>query len=243
MVRYVVAISLLESLQLVQNDKKRFLMKYKAIIFDMDGTIISTEDVWEQATKHMLKTKGFLSDEECHNIMPLLKGASLYSTCNFMKKTFNTPESVEELIEEKQRLAFSKFKKQAQLIEGFDRFHNKLISLNLKTAIATNSNQRSLDKVMQYLPLDSFFKEHIYSIDLVGKIPKPNPDIYLFAAAKLNVEPTLCIAIEDSRHGIAAAKAAGMFCIGINTGKDRQALAQADHIIDHYDELIIENLL
>ena len=78
-------------------------MNYKAIIFDMDGTIISTDDVWEQATRHMLKTKGFLSEQECHNIMPMLKGASVYSTCNFIKKTFNTSESVEELIEEKQR--------------------------------------------------------------------------------------------------------------------------------------------
>ncbi len=243
MVHYVVIIILLESYIIVQIDKKGFTMKYKAIIFDMDGTIISTDSTWEQATKHMLKTKGFLSDEECKNIMPMLKGASLYSTCNFIKKTFNTPESLEELIEEKQRLAFSKFKKEAQLIEGFDTFHKKLVKLNLKTAIATNSNQKTLNQVMQHLPLDTFFKHHIYSIDQVGKIPKPNPDIYLFAAAQLGINPKLCIAIEDSRHGIAAAKAAGMFCIGINTGKDRQALAQADHIIDHYDELVIENLL
>lgn len=218
-------------------------MKYQAIIFDMDGTIITTEDVWEQATRHLLKTKGFLNDEECKDIMPLMKGASLYSTCNFIHKTFNTKESVEELIEEKQKLAFSKFKKHAQLIDGFDRFHNKLAQFNLKSAIATNSNQKSLDRVMQHLPLDKFFKEHIYSIDLVNKIAKPNPDIYFFAAAKLNINPEFCIAIEDSTHGIAAAKAAGMFCIGINTGKDRQALAQADHIIDHYDELNIERLL
>ncbi len=218
-------------------------MQHKAIIFDMDGTIITTESTWEQATKHMLKTKGFLSDEECNNILPLLKGASLYSTCNFIKKTFNTTESLDELIEEKQQLAFSKFQKEARLIQGFNKFHQKLVNLNLKTAIATNSNQKTLDKIMQYLPLDTFFKEHIYSIDLVGKIPKPNPDIYLFAAAQLDVEPSQCIAIEDSRHGITAAKTAGMFCIGINTGKDRQALAEADHIIDHYDELIIENLL
>lgn len=223
--------------------KEGFFMKYKAIIFDMDGTIITTEDVWEQASKHLLKTKGNLSDQECQNISSILKGASLYSTCNFIASTFQTSESVEELIEEMQHLAFSKFEKHAQLIDGFDRFHKKASNLNLKTAIATNSNLKSLYKVMQYLPLHNFFQEHIYSIDLVNKIPKPNPDIYLFAASKLNTDPTHCIAIEDSAHGIAAAKAAGMLCVGINTGNDRKALAQADHIIDHYDELIIENFL
>ncbi len=81
---------------------------------------------------------------------------------------------------------------------------------------------KTLEKVMQRLPLKSFFKEHIYSIEMIGRIPKPKPDIYLFAAAKLNTNPQHCIAIEDSIPGVAAAKAAGMLCIGINTGKNRR---------------------
>ncbi len=225
------------------DNKKGFKMKYKAIIFDMDGTIITTETIWEQATKYLLKTKGFLNDEECENLMPLFKGASLYTTCNFIKTTFNTKESVEDLIREKERLAFKKFKKQAKFIDGFDTFHKKLESFNLKSAIATNSNISTLQKVIEHLALQDFFKEHIYSIDLIGKIPKPNPSIYLFAAEKLNVDPKECIAIEDSAHGIAAAKAAGMLCVGINTSKDRQALIHSDLIIDHYDQLDIATLM
>lgn len=209
----------------------------------MDGTIITSDSIWDQATKHMLQEKGNLSDQECEDIMAMLKGASLYTTCNFIKKTFNTPEPVETLIEKKQQLAFKKFEKQAKLIEGFDRFFKKVQQLNLKTAIATNSNQKTLNKILHLIPLKDFFQEHIYSIDLINKIPKPNPDIYIFAADKLNIDPKLCIAIEDSTHGITAAKAAGMFCIGINTAKNRSALAQADHIIDHYDELNIEKFL
>jgi len=218
-------------------------MKYKAIIFDMDGTIITTETAWECATKEMLKSKANLSDKECMAILPMLKGASLYASCAFIKDTFNTKESLEELIVEKERLAFKRFKAEARLIEGFERFHKKICDLNLKFAIATNANQRSVDRILQYLPLDQFFKQHIYSIDIVNKIPKPKPDIYLHAAAQLNTDPIHCIAIEDSAHGIAAAKAAGMFCIGINTGQDRNAIAQADHIIELYDDLDIEALI
>jgi beta-phosphoglucomutase len=218
-------------------------MKYKAIIFDMDGTIILTESIWDQATKHMLKTRGLLSDQECLDVMAFLKGACLYTTCNFIKTTFDLPETVEELIEEKQKLAFSKFEKQAQLIAGFESFFKKIELLNLKTAIATNSNKKSLKQVLKVIPLQTFFKEHIYSIDVINKIAKPNPAIFLFAAQQLNIDPKECIAIEDSAHGISAAKAAGMFCIAINTGQDRNAIAHADHIIEHYDELEIEKFL
>lgn len=218
-------------------------MKYKAIIFDMDGTIITTETAWAQASKHLLKTKGNLTDKECQEIMPSLLGASLYTTCAFIKKTFNTKESIEDLMEEKQQLAFSQFKSQAKFIEGFDRFHNKISSLQLKSAIATNANQRSVNEVLQYLPLKDFFQEHIYSIDLVNRLPKPLPDIYLFAAEKINIHPKDCIAIEDSAHGIAAAVSAGMFCIGINTGNDRNALKQAHLIIESYDDLEIDTLI
>ncbi|MBP9765178.1 HAD family phosphatase, partial [Candidatus Babeliales bacterium] len=91
--------------------------------------------------------------------------------------------------------------------------------------------------------LDRFFKHHIYTIDRVNKQAKPKPDVYLFAAEQLGVQPDECIAIEDSAHGIAAAKAAKMFCIGINTGNDKHSLTQADLIIDSYNEIDLKKLL
>lgn len=234
--------SVLITLLVVQN-RQRFLMKYKAIIFDMDGTIIATESAWEQSDKALLKKYGNLNEQECHAILPFLKGASLYTTSAYIKKTFNPTASIEEIMEAKQQYAFNCFEKNIKYIDGFDSFHQKLTSLNMASAIATNANQRSLDEVLKKVPLANFFNEHIYSIDRVNKLPKPLPDIYLYAAQQLSIAPHECIAIEDSSHGIAAAKSAGMFCIGINTGQDRQALAQADCIIEKYDEINLENIL
>ena len=72
---------------------------------------------------------------------------------------------------------------------------------------------------------------------------KPNPAIYLYAAQQLGIDPEDCIAIEDSRHGIRAAKNAGMFCIGINSSKNLENIQEADHKIDAYHELDLVKVL
>lgn len=218
-------------------------MKYKAFIFDMDGTIIATEPIWQKASKHLLKKYAKISDDECHAILPMLKGASLYTTCALIKKTFNLDVSVEQLMQDKEKHAFAGFENAITFIEGFQHFHEQLQKSNIPSAIATNATNPSIEKILQHVPLNNFFKEHIYGIDLVNKTPKPKPDIYLFAAEKLNIDPKDCIAIEDSAHGIAAAKAAGMFCIGINSGNDVDALAQADCIIQTYHDIDLDAIL
>lgn len=209
----------------------------------MDGTIINSEHRWNEATIHLLQTKVNLSLEECHKILPQFKGASLYTSCHFIKIAYRPKESIEQLMKEKEAFVFKNFEKLVTFIDGFESFHAKLSARGLPSAIATNAHQTSLDRIKKHIPLHTFFKEHIYCIDQVGKRAKPLPDVYLHAANQLGLEPEHCIAIEDSAHGIAAAKAANMFCIGINSGDDRAALKQADLIIDHYDEIDLESLL
>lgn len=218
-------------------------MKYKAIIFDMDGTIINSEHRWNEATLHLLKTKCNLSTEESLKILPQLRGASSYSSCTFIKMAYQPKESIKQLMKEKETFVFENFEKLVSFIDGFEDFHKKLSDKGLPSAIATNAHQKSLDRIKKHIPLTSFFKEHIYCIDQVEKKAKPLPDIYLYAAKKLKIDAQNCIAIEDTSHGIQAAKAAGMFCIGINTGNDKEALKYADLIIDHYDEINLESLL
>jgi HAD superfamily hydrolase (TIGR01509 family) len=218
-------------------------MRFQAIIFDMDGTIITSENIWKESSKIILKKHTNLTDEECESVLPLLEGASLHVTCNYIQKTFNTQATVEQLMKEKKEYAFRRFHDQIKLIEGFDKFHAKLTKEKLKSAIATNASLEELHKILEYIPLHTFFDKHMYTVDHVFKRAKPKPDVYLHAANKLNIEAQYCIAIEDSAHGVTAAKAAGMYCIGINTSKNRKAIAHADEIIEHYNEIDLDKLL
>ena len=72
----------------------------------------------------------------------------------------------------------------------------------------------------------------MYSVSDVNNCAKPDPALYIHTTTKLNVSPTVSIAIEDSAHGIRAAKQAGLFCIGLNSGKNKALLYEADYIVE-----------
>lgn len=219
-------------------------MKYEAIIFDLDGTIVATEHIWQAATTSILNQYlQHLSDAEKTNIKKYLKGMGIYESCEYLRQHSNKEISTEQIIKEKAELAHQLYKKGLTFIPNFEQFHENALQKGLKTAIGTNATQTTVDQTIQLLPLKNYFDEHIYSIDSVNRACKPKPDIFLYAAQKINVNPTKCIVIEDSSHGVQAAKAAGMYCIGINTGNDKESLQEADVIVNCYTEIDLEKLL
>lgn len=91
------------------------------------------------------------------------------------------------------------------------------------------------------LKIERFFDKHIYNVSRVNNIP--DPILYLYTAKQLNINPAQCIAIEDSAHGIKAAKSAGMYCIGINTAGNYEQLKESDIIVDSYSDINLKDIL
>ena len=214
-------------------------MKYKAIIFDMDGTIINTEHVWVGATKKLLEAKGIaLNAQDEQQLMTELLGLTCLTTCAHIKRVANLSESAEQLVEEFIMYAKNLYQDGIQFIRGFVEFHEKTQQHGLRTGIATNADDYTLHLARTALKLDSFFGTHIYNPSAVNSIGKPKPDLYLHVAEQLGIPAELCIAIEDSAHGIAAAQAAGMLCIGIGTSPDPKQIQHADITAQNYEEIM-----
>lgn len=219
-------------------------MIYKAIIFDLDGTIIDTETIWDQASRKLISKRGITLEKSVEEeLFKQIHGLALHKSCLLIKNAANLSESLEELIREKSELAHELYKSNVRFIQGFQQFHKQVVTHNLKSGIATNASAETAELTDKILNLRQFFGEHIYNVSHVNFANKPDPALYLHAAQKLCVDPINCIAIEDSSHGITAAKSAGMYCIGINTAHNRQALQKADIIVDHYNEINLHNLL
>lgn len=218
--------------------------QYTTIIFDMDGTIIETEHIWAQTSRALIRSRGGIITPSIDQQLKIrLPGLSARECCTIIKELTDIPGSIEELVQQKMVLANLRYQEGITFIDGFEQFHHQARRLQLKTGLATNATTNTVTITDKKLNLRQFFGDHIYTIDDVHFKGKPNPDIYLLAAENLLEDPRNCIAIEDSAHGIAAAKAAGMFCIGINTAQKAENLKQADLIVDTYEAINLQSII
>lgn len=209
----------------------------KAVIFDMDGTIIKTEHLWMLATEKLLAKRGFVNfTDDQKNFFESLSGIGLEQSAIELKKEFKLIESISSLAEETKNHAHELFETKLEFMDGFERFHSKLSQHLIPTGVATNADSASLLYIDKKLNLQKFFGPNLYCIEVVGNKGKPNPDIFLHTAEQLKAKPHECIVFEDSVYGFQAACAAGMKCIAIKNKTNQKNLSLVHHAIDSYDE-------
>lgn len=215
-------------------------MKIKSVVFDMDGTIIKSLTIWSDIIASIIGKENvnfFLA------MRAKAPGKGIIQTSSTLRDVFSiqgTDEEIAYMYEQRVRDFFNR--SSIDFIDGFQSFHNHLKINNIATSLATDAPNHGLDILRQKLNLESYFGQHIYNSCAVDYRFKPDPAVFLHAITKLELTPNECVIFEDSHQGVAAAKRAGVFCIGVNSHDNFDELAGADYIIDDYTNLTLEKL-
>lgn len=214
-------------------------MTIKAIIFDLDGVIVNSEDIWDRATVEALKKYGKIYDRDILKTMCVGKG--FRESCGILLDYYGLKVNVDIFMDERRKLVIDYYSKEIDFIPGFIAFLKKIRKQQLKSCVATASSQVFIDVIEKKLRIYKLFNNHVYSIADVNHLPKPDPAVFLFAAEQLEVKPEHSLVIEDSPNGVKAAKNAGMKCIALTTTFDKEYLKEADVIVNTYDEIKLKD--
>lgn len=207
------------------------MKKIKGIVFDMDGVLIDSEPVHIDAWNEVVAEFDLHFDTEWFHQWI---GVSDRNFTTKLVQDYNLPIAPDTLLQEKRRVFESKIAESVLAHKGVKENLPRLNAFGL--AVATSSNRTGAMMSLQGAGLFDFFQYVITADDVVNH--KPNPDCYLKAAARLGYLPTECIGIEDSVSGIKAAKAAGMFVIGIATSLPAHYLTEADLVLENTEGAI-----
>ena len=186
-----------------------------AIIFDCDGVLVDSEVLALEIELISLKEIGLEFDVEAYQKRHLGTTSTEFfrEIGNDYRAKFREPlpEGFPERVGARYKEAFS------TRLEVIPDVHAALQAVSSPMAVASGSSPTGLQQKLTHADLIQFFGEHVYSSHQVER-GKPAPDLFLFAANALGVDPATCVVIEDSAKGVQAAVAAGMRAIGFTGG-------------------------
>lgn len=209
----------------------------KAIIFDMDGVILDSENVWEKYDMEFFGPKIYRA------MKPRIKASSLDKIYRLASESgFKIDKS--EFLDRYFQIARTVYK-EAVLTEGLEELLDELSGKGIKIGLATSSPIAWADQVMSRLKNPHLFECVVSVFDMPHIRTKPNPDSFLAAMKELGVKPAESLIVEDSNNGVKAAKASGAYvvCLTEHLRADEHPEG-ADEYIDNLRDLskLIEEL-
>jgi HAD superfamily hydrolase (TIGR01509 family) len=205
---------------------------FRSVVFDLDGILVDTEPIFEEAARRQLARRGLAWSPDVARAM---MGTPARQAFEFFRDHHKLREPVPALIAESSALFYAVLgSNPARLMPGVHELLDRLESQGIPKAIATSSTASYIDVVFAPHGLLNRFAFVLTCEDVTNG--KPHPEVYEKAAARLGHTPAEMVVIEDSIHGVSAAKAAGAQCIAVPHARVR---AEDLHLAD----LIVEGLL
>jgi HAD superfamily hydrolase (TIGR01509 family) len=210
---------------------------FDLILFDCDGVLVDSEIIAAQVESRLLKDAGveITAEDMCIRFA----GMDWKNILLTIEKESDLPLSA-SLIDKSEALLDKALAQRVKIIEGV-KF--ALAKITEQRCICSNSSSPRLDMMLTKVGLKPYFAPHVYSAkDLGPDRTKPKPDIYLHGAKQFGADPKRCLVIEDSVHGVHAARAAGMRVIGF-TGGGHTYPTHADRLTDAGAETVISRMV
>ncbi|HEX3452991.1 MAG TPA: HAD family phosphatase [Gaiellaceae bacterium] len=207
-----------------------------AVVFDLDGVILESEEVWDEVRGRYVVERGGRYDAEAQRAM---MGMSAPEWSRYLSDELGVPGRPEQISDDLVALMTARYREELPLIPGAAEAVERLAA-RWPLGLASSSNRRLIDAVLELSGLDRYFRATVSS----GEVErgKPAPDVYLEAAQRLDVAADLCVAVEDSHAGIRSAEAAGMRVIAIPNPSyppEPEALDLADRVLQSIAELTV----
>jgi beta-phosphoglucomutase family hydrolase len=207
-------------------------------IFDWDGVVIDSavhhEQSWEKLAKlenrplfpgHFERGFGMKNEKIIPEIL----------------KWTTEPQEIQRLSLRKEELYRESLKETGiKPLAGVETWLKILSSANIPCVVASSTARANIDLSLSLIGLKAFFSDIVSADDV--KLGKPNPDVFLTAAKKIQREPSRCIVFEDALVGIEAARNAKMKVVAVATTNPASKLTHADRVVSRLDELTLNDL-
>jgi len=204
-----------------------------AVIWDMDGTIVNTAAQHFKAWQTVFRSRGIAFSREDFRKGFGLRNDDIIRDVPGLQAT---PEEIASISREKTQLFRESIHDEGiSPMPGAIELLTALHERDIPMAVATSAPRHNPETFLKMLGIESFFKAIVSGEEVATG--KPDPQIFLLAAKKLNAEPRCCAVIEDAVGGVAAAHAAGMHSVGVAANHPRERLKLADLVVDSLVEL------
>jgi HAD superfamily hydrolase (TIGR01509 family) len=209
-------------------------MTVAAVIFDLDGVLVDSEQVWGAVREELTRESGGAWHD---GALRAMMGMSSIEWSRYMHDELGVPLAPEEISKEVVSRVAEHYAEELPLIDGAPQAVERL-GAHWPLGLASSANREIIDTALELSGLANAFAATVSSEEVPRG--KPAPDVYLEAANRLGVPPTDSAAVEDSTNGLLAARAAGMTVVAIPNREfppAPEALHAADVVLDSLHEL------
>lgn len=216
---------------------KKMLDNVKAMIFDMDGTLMDSMWIWPDIDDYYVKKYDLVLPDDFHTA---IEGKAYRETAQYFIDVLHMSMDVEAIMKEWTQLAYERYKNDVFLKPGAKELLKYGKEKGIVFGIATSNGRSLVDMVLKERNIQQYFQSVRTSCE-VGK-GKPSPDVYLKVSEDIGVSPENCLVFEDVPMGILAGKRAGMRVCAIydkfSEKKDQQKKELADYYIRDFRDVM-----